>query len=240
MMPRRDRFKGYRFPKEVILLAVRWYCRCPLSYRDVRDLLAERGITVDAATVYRWVQKFGPEIRKRALGRHRSWRDLQWNVDETYVRVNGRWCYLWRAIDQCGQLIDFRLTARRTANAARAFMRQASDAVRCYHPQTIVTDKARSYAKIIGEWNARSGPEDTIRHITRKHLNNRIEGDHAVLKHRLVPMRGLQSLTTAKAMLKGVETFRAIRNGHFAGCERGVANEIAFVRNLFSEAKQTV
>lgn len=75
-----------------------------------------------------------------------SWRGLQWHVDETYVRVNGRWCYLWRAVDQRGQLIDFRLTARRNANAARAFMRQASDTVRCYHPLTIITDKAHSYA----------------------------------------------------------------------------------------------
>ncbi len=118
-------------------------------------------------------------------------------------------------------------------------MRQASDTVRCYHPLTIVTDKAQSYAKVITEWNTRSGPDDAIRHITRKHLNNRIEGDHAVLKHRMRPMRGLQSLSPAKAALKGVETFRAIRNGHFAGCERGVTNEIAFVRNLFSDAKQT-
>lgn len=117
-------------------------------------------------------------------------------------------------------------------------MRQASETVRCYHPLTIVTDKAHSCAKIIGEWNARSGPEDAPRHITRQHLNNRIEGDHAVLEHRLVPMRGPQSLRTAKATPKGFETFRAIRNGHFAGCEHGVANEIAFVRNLFSEAKQ--
>ncbi|WP_043920290.1 IS6 family transposase [Jannaschia aquimarina] len=237
-MRRRDPFKGYQFPKVVILLAVRWYRRYPLSYRNVRDLLAERGIIVDAATVYRWVQKFGPEIRKRASGRHRNWRGLRWHVNETYLRVNGRWCYLWRAVDQCGQLIDFRLTARRTANAARAFMRQASDTVRCHHPMTIITDKAHSYAKIIGEWNVRSGPTDAIRHVTRKHLNNRIESDHAVLQHRLTPMRGLQSLRTAKATLKGVETFRAIRNGHFAGCERGVANEIVFVRNLFSDAKE--
>ena len=124
-MPRRDPFRGHRFPKDVILLAVRWYCRYPLSYRDVRDLLAERGISVDAATVYRWIQKFGPEIRKRAYARHRSWRGLTWHVDETYLRVNGRWCYLWRAVDQHGRLIDFRLTARRTAGAAKAFLRQA-------------------------------------------------------------------------------------------------------------------
>ncbi|WP_375342744.1 DDE-type integrase/transposase/recombinase [Salipiger aestuarii] len=85
-------------------------------------LLVERAVILDAATVYRWVQKFGPEIRKRANGRHRGWRGLQWHVDR-------RWCHLWRAIDQWGQRVDFRLTERRTANAARAFMRQGSETV---------------------------------------------------------------------------------------------------------------
>ena len=186
-MARRSPFKHHRFPQEVILLAVRWYCRHPLSYRDVRDLMAERGITVDAATIYRWVQKFGPEIRKRAYGRHRSWRGLQWHVDETYVRVNGRWCYLWRAVDQRGQLIYFRLAARRNANAARAFMRQACETVRCYYPLAIITDKAHSYAKVVAEMNQGCGLQDAIRHIDRNHLNNRIEGDHGVLKQLLGP-----------------------------------------------------
>ena len=99
MAQRKNPFKRHRFPREVILLAVRWYCRYPLSCRDVRDLLAERGVTVDASTVHRWVRKFGPEIRKRAYGGHRSWSGLQWHVDEKYIRVGGRWCYLWRAVD---------------------------------------------------------------------------------------------------------------------------------------------
>ena len=156
-MIRRNPFKRHRFPREVILLAVRWYCRYPLSCRDVQDMLAERGITVDASTVHRWVRKFGPEIRKRAQARHRSWRGLQWHVDETYVRVGGRWRYLWRAVDQFGQLIDFRLTARRDAKAARAFLRQARETVRCYQPLTIITDKAHSYAKVIDEINLNIG-----------------------------------------------------------------------------------
>ena len=148
-MARRDPFRGHRFPKDVILLAVRWYCRYPLSYRDVRDMLAERGIMVDAASIYRWVRKFGPEIRKRALSRHRSWRGLTWHVDETYIRVNGRWCYLWRAVDQFGQLIDFRLTARRDAKAARAFLRQARETVRLYQPLTIITVKHARNKRIL-------------------------------------------------------------------------------------------
>lgn len=174
----------------------------------------------------------------RAYGRHRSWRSLTWHVDETYLRVNRRWCYLWRAVDQHGRLIDFRLAAPRTANAARAFLRQARETVRLYQPLTIVTDKAHSYARVIGEWNGRLGPDDAIRHITRKHLNIRIEGDHAVLKHRLRLMRGLQGLASAKAMLKGIETFRAIRRGDFDLYETGVLNAIRFVRNLFEDARK--
>lgn len=235
-MSRRDPFKQHRFPRDVILLAVRWYCRYPLSYRDVRGLLAERGITADAATIYRWVQKFGPEIRKRAYGAHRSWRGLQWHVDETYVRVNGRWCYLWRAVDQRGQLIDFRLTARRNANAARAFMRQASETARCYYHMTIVTDKAHSYAKVIEEMNFGNGPDERIRHVDRKYLNNRIEADHAALKQLLRPKRSFRKFTAAKNTLKGIETHRAIKKGHLANNEPGILNEIAFVANLFDAA----
>ncbi len=235
-MARRDPFKRHRFPREIILLAVRWYCRYPLSCRDVRDMLAERGVAVDASTINRWVRKFGPEIRRRARTRHRSWRGLQWHVDETYLRVGGRWRYLWRAVDQFGQLIDFRLTARRDAKAARAFLRQARDTVRQYQPLTIITDKAHSYAKVIGEINNRLGPEDRIRHVDRKFLNNRIESDHAALKQRLRPMRGFQTLAGAKAAIAGIETFRTIRKGQFANCDTGVINEIAFVENLFPEA----
>lgn len=114
MAQRKNPFKRHRFPREIILLAVRWYCRYPLSCRDVRDMLAERGVMVDASTIYRWVKKFGPEIRNRAYGAHRSWRGLQWYVDETYIRVGGRWCYLWRAVDQLGQLIDCKRRLRPT------------------------------------------------------------------------------------------------------------------------------
>lgn len=235
-MARRDPFRDHRFPKGVILLAVRWYCRYPLSYRDVRDMLAERGIMVDAASIYRWVRKFGPEIRKRALSRHRSWRGLTWHVDDTYIRVNGRWCYLWRAVDQFGQLIDFRLTARRDAKAARAFLRQARETVRLYQPLTIITDKAPTYVKVIAEINDRLGPEDAIRHVTRKHLNNRIESDHAALKRLLRPMRDFRDLASVKATLKGIETFRAIRKAEFDGTTKGVANEIVFTADLFQDA----
>lgn len=200
-------------------------------------MLAERGVTVDASTVHRRVRKFGPEIRKRAYGAHRSWREMRWHADETYIRVGGRWCYLWRAVDQFGQLIDFRLTAWRNAKAARAFLRQAQETVRLYRPLTIVTDKPHSYAKVIGEINERRGPDGAIRHVDRKYLNNRIESDHAALKQRLRPMRGFQTLAGAKAAaLAGTEAFRTICKGQFRNCETGVANEIDFVAKLFTGA----
>lgn len=116
-MPRKSPFKHHRFPSEVTLCALRWYLRYPLSYQDVVDLLGERGITVDRSTVYRWVQKFGPELTKRAET-HLRRASVDRHVDETCIRVGGKWRYLWRAVDANDQMIDFRLTAQRDAKAA--------------------------------------------------------------------------------------------------------------------------
>jgi IS6 family transposase len=124
---------------------VRWYL---LSYQDVADLLEERGITVDRSTVYRWFQKFAPEITKRPEKYlHRV--SLDWHVDETYLRVGGKWRYLWRAVDANGQVVDFQLTARRDAKAAKAFLNRAIERVRLHRPVTICTDKAQAYRRVI-------------------------------------------------------------------------------------------
>lgn len=116
-MPGQSPFKHHRFPNEIILYAVRWYLRYPLSYQDVVDLLAERGIVMDRSTVFCWVQKFGPELTKRTE-KHLRRASVDWHVVETYIRVGGRPRYLWRAVDANGQMVDFRLTARRDAKAA--------------------------------------------------------------------------------------------------------------------------
>ncbi|WP_081536261.1 IS6 family transposase [Rhodovulum sp. P5] len=227
---RRDPFKGHRFPPDIILLAVRWHCRFPLSYQDVTDLLAERGITVDRATLFRWVQKFGPEIARRAYN-HRSWRGLNWHVDEAYVRVGGKWRYLWRAVDQNGQFIGFRLAARRDAKAAKAVLKQAIEHVRLYRPVSICTDKAPGYRKVIEDLNHQLDP-----HFDSKWRNNRIESDHAALKCLLGTRQSLRSMRTAKATLIWIETIRTIKKGQIAGKDEGVLGEIAIVRNLFGEA----
>ena len=118
--PLRSEFAGFRFPAEVIVVAVRWYLRYGLSYRDVEELLAERGIEVDHVTIYRWVQRFTPLLADAARFARHSPGD-RWFVDETYVKVNGIWRYVYRAIDQHGQVIDVLLSARRDAAAARRF-----------------------------------------------------------------------------------------------------------------------
>ena len=177
----------------------------------------------------------GPEIAKRAFT-HRSWRGLTWHVDETYVRVGGKWRYLWRAVDHRGQLVDFRLTARRDAKAAKAFLRQAKDNARLYQPMTIVTDKAPTYARVIEDWNERNFLDDPILHVDRKWRNNIIESDHAALKRLTNPGKGFQSLHTAKATLKGIEAIRTIKRGHVHGRQDGIKGEVRFVNGLFGLA----
>ena len=142
----RHPFKRHRFPQEIILLAVRWYCRYPLSYQDVVDLLAERGVAVDRSTIFRWVQKFGPEIAKRAE-RHLRRSSLDWHVDETYIRVGGKWRYLWRAVDTNGQLIDFRLTERRDARAEKPFCARRLNVSDCTAPSRSSLTKHRPITK---------------------------------------------------------------------------------------------
>jgi transposase-like protein len=120
----RSAFAGYRFPPEVIALTVRWYLRFGLSYRDVEELVAERGIEVDHVSIYRWVQRFAPEFAEAARARQHIIGDRRY-VDETYLKVGGTWRYLFRAIDQFGGVIDVYPSPRRDAKAARRFFDQA-------------------------------------------------------------------------------------------------------------------
>jgi transposase-like protein len=142
-------FTGFRFPAEVIVLAVRWYLRYGLSYRDVEELLVERGVEVDHVTVYRWVQRFTPLLADAArFARHAP--GDRWFVDETYVKVNGVWRYVYRAVDQYGQVIDVLVSKRRDADAARRFFRRALSTLKVT-PSEVVTDKAPVYLRVLDE-----------------------------------------------------------------------------------------
>src|SRR5512138_2996543 len=141
-------FKRRRFMAEIILLCVRWYCRYGISYRDLEEMMAERGVAVDHVTLCRWVQRYAPELEKRARW-YQGYRSSSWRVDETYVRVGGKWKYLFRAVDKQGRLIDFMLSDRRNTKAARRFLAKALKVMRNWPPVSITTDKLGSYPKAL-------------------------------------------------------------------------------------------
>ncbi|MDO9714524.1 IS6 family transposase, partial [Paracraurococcus lichenis] len=141
-------FKGRQFTAEVILWAVRWYLMFPISYRDVELMLQDRGVNVDHTTVFRWIQAYAPEIEKR-IRPHLRPSNGSWRVDETYVKVKGRWTYLYRAVDSRGQTIEFLLSAKRDAEAAKRFFRKALGQLHTVNPRTITVDKNPAYPSAV-------------------------------------------------------------------------------------------
>ncbi len=200
-------FSGFRFPPEVILLTVRWYLRYALSYRDLEELLAERGIEVDHVTWFRWVQRFTPMLIDAARPCRHHVGD-RWHADETYVKVNGVWRYVYRAVDQRGQVIDVFVSDRRDIAAAKWFFETSLTA----HgkPVEVITDKAAALARAIDELL----PEATF-HNTEQYENNRCECDHGRLKSRLRPMRGLKTNRTASVVIRGHAFIQNLRRGHY-------------------------
>ena len=204
-MPR-SVFAGCRFPPEIIVLAVRWYLRFGLSYRDVEELLGERGVTVDHVTIFRWVQRFTAELIDAARPcRHAI--GGRWFVDETYVRVASIWRYVYRALDHRGQVIDILVSARRDGASARRFFHRALG--EHARPEQVTTDKAKA---LIG---AVQHVLPEAEHDTSIYANNRVECDHGRLKARLTPMRGLQSDRTASIVIRGHAFVQNLRRGHY-------------------------
>ena len=203
----RSAFAGFCFPAEVIVLAVRWYLRFGLSFRDVEELLTERGVEVDHVTVYRWVQWFTPLLAEAARPcRHAV--GNRWHVDETYVKVAGRWRYVFRAIDQLGQVIDVFVSAQRDGRAARRFFEHAIGTTKA-RPMEVVTDLAPLYTTTLEELLPAAW------HRTDRYGNNRLEADHGRLKARLRPMRGLKQDRSARIVIAGHGFVQNLRRGHY-------------------------
>jgi transposase-like protein len=203
----RSAFAGFRFPPDVIVLAVRWYLRFGLSYRDVEELLTERGVEVDHVTIYRWVQRFTPLLADAARPcRHRV--GDRWFVDETYVKVGGRWRYVYRAIDQFGQVIDVYVSPRRDAMAAHRFFERAIATTKVA-PVEVITDRAATYPMVL------EGLLPAVWHRTEQYANNRVEADHRRLKSRLRPMHGLKQDHSARVIISGHGFVQNLRRGHY-------------------------
>src|ERR1700704_1410110 len=203
-MDRGGDFKGRQFTAEVILWAVRWYLMFPISYRDLELMLLDRGVEVDHSTIFRWIQAYAAELEKRVRP-HLRMSNGSWRVDETYVRVKGRWTYLYRAVDSRGQTIDFPLSAKRDAAAAKRFFRKALVQPHTLNRRTITVDKNPAYPKAVAEMKEDGEPWRRSRPRQVKYLNNIVEQDHRRVKRLTRPGRGFGGFRTARRTLSGFE-----------------------------------
>ena len=201
-------FKGSDFERDVILWGVHWYLAYPISYRQLEEMMEERGVEVDHSTLNRWVLKYAPPIEKEFRDRKRP-ADRSWRMDETYVRVRGVWKYLYRAVDKAGATVDFLLTAKRDHKAALRFLRKAFG--QNGTPEKITIDKSAASTAAIESCNADHKAGIEIRQV--KYLNNIVEQDHRAIKRVVRPMLGFKSFRSAAATLAGIELMHMIRKG---------------------------
>jgi putative transposase len=208
-------FTGRHFDRSVILLCVRWYLAYNLSLRNLEEMMAELGISVDHATIHRWIIRYSPELLERFNSRKRAVTG-RWHLDETYIKVRGRWMYLYRAIDSNGETVEFWFSERRNLTAAKRFLRKALK--RHGRPERIVIDGSQTNREAILSCDT----TDRLRDYSRRklkpirirqsaYLNNRVEQDHRAIKRRVRPMLGFKSGDSARVILGGIEMVHMMR-----------------------------
>lgn len=201
-------FKGSQFERAIILWAVRWYVAYPISYRQLEEMMGERGVAVDQATLNRWVIKYAPAFEK-VFRRHQQPVGRSWRMDETYVKIKGKSAYVDRAVSKEGHTIDFLLTPTRDRDAAEAFLRKA---IRTQGlPEKITIDQSGSNTAAIQHYNQTHKAAIVIRHS--KYLNNMVEQDHRAVKRIVRPMLGFKSFWSARCTSAGIEVRPAIGKG---------------------------
>jgi transposase-like protein len=200
--------KRLHYPLDVMLTCVRWYVAYPLSLRNLEEMMAERGISVDHSTVHRWALKLLPVLEK-AFRRHKRPVGSSWRADETYIKVNGQWKYLYRAVDKAGNTIDFLLRAHRDKTAARRYFEKSI--AQNGEPETVTIDKSGANMAALEAINA--ARETPIKIRQTKYLNNIIEQDHRAIKRRTRPMLGFKSFRCARILLGGIEVAHMISKG---------------------------
>ena len=229
-------FKWRHFLPAVILRCVRWYCRYPLSYRDVEELTQERGLRVDHSTVFRWVQTYAPQLDKRCR-RHLRPTSHAWRVDEVYVKVKGQGRWLYRAVDKYGDTLDFLLTAKRDATAAKRFFRKTLNATNSSTPRVINADQHKAYPPAFDTLQQDKTLPQSTELRQNKYLNNVIEQDHRFLQRLIKPGLGFKSFNSARRTIKGYEAMHMLRKGQVIGVSKGdVLAQLNFMAKILEVA----
>jgi transposase, IS6 family len=232
-------FKGRHFEAEIIVLCVRWYLRFGLSLRNLEEIMAERNLSVDHITIWRWVQRYAPELNRRCRPELRK-TNASWRCDETVSSrrremdvVAGKWTYLYRAVDSTGATIDFLLSARRDAAAAKRFFQNALRSPGHPRPRVINADGNPSYPRAIAELKQTGELGRRCRCRPVRYLNNIVEQDHRAIKRRVRASQGFRAFYSAWRTLQGIETVNMIRKGQVRWLPKhDIAGQVAFVGRL--------
>ena len=241
-------------------MCVRWYLRYSLSYRDLEEMMAERGLSVDHTTIYRWVQRYAPELDKRCRPHFKACND-SWRVDETYLKIKKVWMYLYRAVDSEGNTLEFLLSPTRDAETAKRFFLKAlhatagsapqarpveeqvvpptgpADPTITSAPRVINVDKHAAYPKAIADLKACGVLPERVELRQVKYLNNIVEQDHRFIKRLVKPGMGFFSFETAERTLQGYEVLHMIRKGQVRGVGKGdISGQVTFIASLFGVA----
>ncbi|RAN82399.1 IS6 family transposase [Bacillus sp. SRB_331] len=234
-MDKENLFKWKHYQPDVILLTVRWYLRYNLSFRDLVEMMEERGLSIAHTTIMRWVHQYGPKLDER-VRRHLKTTNDSWRVDETYVKVKGQWMYLYRAVDSEGNIIDFYLSESRDKQAAKHFFKKALAASHICKPRVITVDKNPAYPVAIQELKEEKRMPEGIQIRQVKYLNNIVEQDHRFIKKRVRSMLGFKSYETAISILSGVEAMHMLKKGQLHPQVKSAQNEVRFIHKLFGIA----
>lgn len=221
-------FKGRHTPKSIILQCVRWFCAYSLSYRNIEEMMAERGVEIDHSTLNRWVVHYAPKLGKVFHKKKKRPGD-RWRLDETYIKVKGEWKYYYRAVDKQGNTIEFLLTAKRDTKAALRFLNKAIG--RNGKPGLINIDKSGANKAGINMFNQDNNRRVKIRQC--KYLNNIVEQDHRRVKRITRLMLGFKSFHSAQSTLAGIELVAMLKKGQM---KKNLAGALTPAEQLYALA----